>query len=1056
MKRITLLFVCLLFVSASWAQNIQVSGLVTDAADGQPIPGAVVLVKGTKTTAITDADGRYTISAPATASLEFSSMNMITQLIPVQGRTSINVAMEASSRELDELLITALGVSRSEKSVSYSVSQVKEEELTRVGSTSALNALQGKIAGVNISSSSGAPGASSRISIRGYSSIAGSNEPLFVVDGIPVSNQAVQSTGLNNTVDFGNRANDINPNDIETISILKGATASALYGSRAANGVIMITTKKGAQQEPMTIEFVSNTSFSRVGRLPEMQNTFGQGWSGQHDLLENGSWGPKFDGKERVWGHVVDGEQLYKPYVALESNLRDFYETGLMLNNNIAIKGGGEKTTYYASYSNVYNDGVLPTDKDYEKRNTFSFKGSIKGNFLSSAASVNYSNKKISSAGGGQGYTVYNDLLQIPRDLSIVDMKDYKNKFYNIDNFYTPYGIINPYYTLNEYGNTINEDRLFGSFQIGADILPWLNAMVRVGEDYTAYQTKQWTPIISPAPGSPNDGKITNPGSVSEGSGYRSEFSGDIMLSFKPYIGDNFSLNGVAGYNINMRYQSSISMSVTGLDLPNFYNITNSSSTPTVSTNISEQRIIGVFASLDLAYKNYLFLTASARNDWASTLPIDNNSFFYPAVGLSFLFSDAFPSIKEIISYGKLRASYGVTGNAPGAYSLLSTYNSAAIGYPFGSITFPFDGLRAYGLGNTIGNPELKPELTHELEFGADIRFLDNRLGIDVSWYKRNSKNQILTVPIANSSGFGWQFENLGNVENKGWEILVTGTPIRTNNLQWDLSYTFTRNRNKVIELSDLLDEISLGGTTSLGFYAKEGMAMGYFKGAVPEKDPQGRVVVDAKGIPIASTEKDIIGESQSDYAMGLTSNLSFKGLYFSFALDFRKGGLMYSRTADINYFVGNAPQTTYNDRNPFIVPNSVQKVQNYDASGTAIDGQYVYVPNTTPISKENINTYWDAGGVDMDKSFLLDKTMLSLREVAIGYTLPSKWFTGSFVKGIDVSLIGSNLFLWTPDGNRFVDPQVTTFGNGIEADYGEFSTMPTVKRYGFSLKLKF
>jgi TonB-linked SusC/RagA family outer membrane protein len=1064
MKKI-ILQMLLVIASVGFAQaQTRITGKVVDA-EGKPLDVVSISVKEVPTAGtLTDAGGNYTLNVPSGGlTLVFSYMGYVTQEVAIGSRSIIDITLESDATTLESSIVTALGIKRSEKSTSYAVTQIGNEELTKGASISPMTSLQGKIAGVNISSSSGAPGASTRVVLRGYSSISGNNEPLYVVDGVPVSNGMNGATGLNNGTDFGNRFNDININDIESMSVLKGAAASALYGSRAANGIILITTKGGSTKENLSVDFVSNTTFSRVGKLPDMQNEFGQGWSGEYTYIENGSWGPKFDGKQRTWGNIVDGQQQYKPFVGLKSNLRDFYDTGVTLNNSISLHGGTANTTYYASYSNAYDDGVLPGHNDSYQRNNFTLKGSTKGKYFFTSASLNYSNKFVSTAGTGQGYSVYNNVMQIPRDISIVDMKDYvSNKFNNIDNYFTPYGVINPYYTLDKFGNVLNEDHLFGNVQIGVDVLSWLNITARVGEDYSSYYRKEWEPIITPSAGSPNDGSTSNVGAVYEVQARRSELNGDFLVTFKPKLNDKFSLNGIIGYNINMNASKAQSIQVTGLDLPDFYHISNTSSIPIVASTYSRKRLIGVFAQADLAYKNFLYLNVSARNDWSSTLPKDSKSFFYPAVGVSFLFTDVFPSIKKVISYGKLRANYGVTGNDPDPYFSSTPYTSAGFAYPFGGIIYPLDGMRAYGLPNTIGNPSIKPELTHEIEFGGDIRFFDNRLGFDISWYKRNTKNQILQIGIASTTGFYYMNSNIGNVQNKGWEVVVTANPIRTDNWNWSMNYSFTRNRNLVIELTQGLEEVPVGngGTTAIGFFAKKGMALGYYRGSVPETAPDGRIVVNDKGIPVVATDHEIIGESQSKYQMGFSNNLSYKGFYFSFSLDIRKGGVIFSRTADINYFVGHAPNTTYNDRNPFVVPNSVKKYRDYDASGTPkVDDKgepvYRYVTNNTPIPLESIYEFWGQGGFNMDKSFLLSKTMVALREVVIGYTLPAKWFNNKFIKSVDISLVGSNLLLWTPETNRFIDPQVTTFGNDIESEYGEFSAAPTVRRYGFSIKLK-
>ena len=1051
MRKLTFLLACLLLVGVGLvhAQSKSISGKVISVEDGQPIIGATVMVKGTTTGTITNTNGGFTISLPGTAkNLVVSYVGMKT--VEVEARNNMSVSLDTDSQIMDELVVTAIGIKRSQKALSYSVAQVNSAELTKGGDRSALNSLQGKIAGVSISSASGAPGASTRIVLRGYSSIGGSNEPLFVVDGVPINNTAPGSTDLKGSYDFGNRINDINPNDIESVSVLKGASASALYGSRAANGVVLITTKSGSQNDKLKVEIVSNTTFSSPLRIYDTQNIFGQGWSSNHELIENGSWGPKMDGTPRLWGNVVENQQQFKPFAPQKTNLLDFYELGQTYNNSIAISGGKDNSNFYVSYSNIYDDGILPTAVDHYKRNAFTMKGSVKNSFLTTSAQFNYINKKVSASQGGQGYSVYNNLLQIPRDFSIVDMKDYNNRFNNLDNYYTPYSVVNPYYTLAEDGNEINEDKVFGNVKLEANLLKWLKATVQVGEDFSNYQSLAWRAITQPK--GANASGTQEPGSVERTTGYNSELNMDAFFSFTPTLGESFSMNGIAGFNVNARESQSLETSVIGLDLPNFYELTNSSATPTLIPLYSQRRLVGAYFQTDVAYKNFLFLNAGFRNDWSSTLPKNSNSFMYPTLGLSFVLTDAVPETKNIFSFAKLRASYGMTGNDPDAYSLFSVYSKSVVAYPFGELSFPLNGMNGYEVGNTIGNPELKPELTSEIEFGADLRFFDNRLGFDLTYYKRNTTNQILRVPIAHSSGYAFQWMNLGNVQNQGFEVLVNATPIRTKSFEWNTSITFSNNRNKVIELSPLLEKVSLGGLTAMGFYASAGKPLGYYEGTVSAKDPQNRIVVDASGLPIASETKEILGYAQADFMMGLTNNFSYKNLSLSFVIDIRKGGLIYSRTADVNYFVGNAPQTLYNDRNPFIVPNSVQVVPVYDVAGKETGKDYI--ENRTPISAEKVADYWNLGGSGMDNSWLLDKSSLRLREVVIGYSVPKRLLDGKLISALNLSLIGRNLLLFTPVGNRFIDPESTTFGNGLAGEFGEFSTSPSVRNIGFSLKV--
>jgi TonB-linked SusC/RagA family outer membrane protein len=1029
------------------AQNKSVSGTVVDKT-GEPVIGASIAVKGNATTGtVTDVDGKFTLSVPAsTATLVVKYVGYAD--MEIAAKTNVSVILTQDTKALGEVVVTALGLSKGQKAIPYVAASVNSEELTRAGQRSALNALQGKIPGVSITSNSGAPGASSRIVLRGYSSITGNNEPLFVVDGVPISNNASQGTDLYNPVDFGNSINDINPNDIENITILKGAAASALYGSRAANGVVLITTKSGSVKSKISVDYTGSVKFTNYVPVLKYQDKFGQGWSGHFAYDENGSWGPKFDGKDRLWGRVINGQQQYKPFVGQPTNIQDFYQTGVTYNNGIAISGGNDKTVYYVSYSNLHDDGIIPTDVDSYSKNSFNFNGSHKGKYLTVSSNITYNQKAVSAVGGGQGYSVFNNIMQIPRDFSIVDMADYKNPFYDINGYYTQYGIVNPYWTLNEDGNKYNEDHVYGNLKVEIPVYKSLKFTSRLGEDFYTTRIKQWKAIIQPDEWSQNYDGTSDPGSVYVANGYRNELNFDAFLTFNPTFG-NFSLSGLLGTNINSRYSNSQSIDVPGLDLPGFYNVKNTSSTPTVAQTYSQRRLIGLYGQFDLSYKDMIYLTVGARNDWSSTLPKDGNSYFYPATGLSWLFSEMFPSVKSVVSYGKLRANYGVTGNDPTAYVLKSVMVAGLVDMPFGGdVTFPFGGLNAYEVSNTIGNAALRPEMTQEVELGADLRFLDNRIGLDVAVYKRNTKDQIMNVSIPTSTGYGAAYMNLGNVQNQGIEIQAKVTPVKTPDFTWDLGVTFAKNENKVIELlGGVLDEIQIGGYTGTGIFAAAGKPMGYFKTTGVSKTSDGKIIVSANGIPIATSDLQEYGSFQHDYTMGFNTQLNYKGVYLAASFDYRKGGLFFSRTADINDFVGNNIRTAYNDRRPYVVPNSVRETKN-------ANGETVYIENTTPIAIQNINTFYNGGGLEGGAAYLIDKTSFRAREIVLGYHLPKSLYKNTPISNVDVSLIGYNLFLWLPENNTFIDPDVTTFGNTIEGEFGEFSSYPATRSWGISLKV--
>jgi len=1051
MKKLIGLFVFLLFVGSQivTAQSKQITGTVTSADDGLGMPGVSVVVKGTTIGASTDIDGKYSLEANASDVLVYSFVGMVPQEITVGDQTVINIVMETESIGMDEVIVTAIGVTRSQKSLGYAATSVNNEDLTKAAPVSALGGIQGKVAGVNISSASGSPGASTKVILRGYSSITGSNQPLYVVDGTPVDNRAVGEIGATRSTDFGNNANDINPANIESVTILKGASATALYGSRAANGVVMITTKSGKAGK-LKVNYSGSFDISTPLRLPELQNDFGQGWSGHYASNENGSWGPKMDGSIRPWGNVVDNQQLLKPFAAQEDNLKDFYDLGTSLNQSVSISGGTDKATYFLSYNNVDADGIVPTDADSYKRNAINFKGSTTFNKFKASTSMNYVRKNAKAVATGQGSstgaTLFQEIIQTPRDMSIVDMEDYNNKFYNVDNFYTPYAQ-NPYFVLNENGNDFTSDRIYGNIALDYEFNNELSATARVGTDVTNSYLKDWQAIGRPKAGSPNYSRTPDVGGVLEESRHSREINTDLIVKYKKDLNEDFNLNALAGWNVtqsNYRRQSS---SVEELTIPNFYSLSNSPNPATTSTYYQKKRLYGVYAQADLAFRNYLFFTLVARNDWSSTLPSDNNSFFYPGASLGLILTDAIESLKSnTITFAKVRGSWGKTGNDADPYNIFNTLVAGNADGGFGDLVFPLKGVSGFEIANQLGNSALEPEITTEWEFGIDARFFDSRVGIDFAYYSKETDGQILPVDIASTSGFTSKVVNFGKVENKGIELQVSLVPVRTNDFTWDVNWTFSNNRNKVLELPDGLDEYSIYSAYGIEFNAIVGQPIGVFKGHAPLRDPDGNIVVSADtGIPLEG-EKEVYGNAESDFQMGLTNNFKYKNWNLGFSFDYRQGGLMYSYTARLNYFVGNATKTTYNDRNPFIVPGSV--IKNGDGS---------YSENTTAVGKQRINEYWNqTNNKMMSREHVLDKTYVKMRDLTLSYNFTEDMLKKTPFSQLSLTAYGRNLFIWTPKENNFIDPEGSTFGNDLRSEFGEFAGGPSVRSFGLSLKAAF
>jgi TonB-linked SusC/RagA family outer membrane protein len=1068
MKQALLVFTMLMVMfSLAYAQERQVSGRIT-GRDGVPIPFATVQLKGTTSGTTTDQSGNFKLNVTgANPVLIVRNVGFATREITVGQDNTLEITLDQDTKNLSEVVITgALGIARQKRSVGYAATALRNEEINRVSPTGPLDGLKGRVAGADISTLNSQPGASSKIVLRGYSSLTGNVQPLFVVDGAPVTNQQLANrlpppdNTLSNGLDFGNGISDLNPADIESVTVLKGAGATALYGSRAANGVVMITTKKGKSGK-IKVEVNSAATFSKVGVLPEFQNTFGQGWSGHFAYEENGSWGPRMDGKQRLWGAVVDNSQLLKPFSPVEDNMRDFYDLGTEFNNTVSISGGNESSTFLLSLGNVTSDGIIPTTADYLTRNNIGLRASTKYENFTISASLNYikrTSRYVSDLGDERGATVFQEIMQIPRDHVITDSRDYKNKFYDVDNYFTPYAE-NPYYPLFENGNRYYSDRIFGNFELGYKFTPWVNLIWRVGGDITNARLKDWKAINAPKVGSWNAGN--NPagaqrqkdiGYVGEISPNTREYNTDLLLLLSPKINDDLSIDGTVGFNFNERGSRTQFSSIEGLTIPGFYNVSNSSNPPKAATEETLRRLFGLYAQATLNYRNYLFLTLNARNDWSSTLPINSNNFFYPGANASFVLTDVLKTDPKGLSFAKIRAGYGKTGNDAPVYLLNSVLRPGNVATGFGNLTFPISGVSAFSVGNRIGNNNLKPEFTTELEIGGEFRFWDNRIGIDIAYYRRRSDGQILDIDIAPSAGALTRSINFGKIENKGIELAVNLTPFRGDGFNWDLTYTFARNRNEVLDLPQGVDRYLLSSFRDMKFVAIKGQPLGVIEGIGPKLSPDGKIIVNANNGLYVDSQTDIrYGNTQRDFVMGLVNTFSYKGLSLGFNMDYRKGGVMYSNTSELTNFVGNAWRTTYNDRRPFIVPNSVNEI---DEGG----GKFSYVENTTPVDYANYNAYWY---ISSNKGFaygqnIIKRDFFKLRELTLSYALPSRYAQVIRAQQAQITFFGRNLWIWTPDDNLFIDPEIANRGNALTSDWLELGAAPGLRSMGVALKLTF
>lgn len=1055
-----LTLIMVFFVQLIFAQDRVVSGVVSDNL-GLPLPGVNVLIKETKTGVQTDFDGKYAIKVSPNQTLVFSFVGFKEQEVKATS-TSLNIKMVSNAVELEGVVVTALGVKKQKKSLGYATSNVSSRDLTEVNNTNVFESLSGKVAGVDITAPAQV-GASTKVTIRGFNSLDGRG-PLYVIDGTPITNSSSSGTGNTRSFDAGNGISDLDPNNIESMTILKGAAASALYGSRAGQGVIIITTKSAKNKSKISVETSHSAEFSEVARVPHLQNAFGQGWNGKSwsnwggqpgntASNENGSWGPAFNGEIRPWGSIINNAQQIKPYVALEDNFRDFFDQGSLFTNSVRVSGGGENSNFSLSFSDVNADGVVPTNSDSFKRRTFGVNGGVTSDKLSFRASLNYVRKDQNAVNTGQGTdagegnTASQELLQIPRDVSIVDLADYTNNPYNNNsNYFTPYAT-NPYWTLNENKTFIDGNRFYGNTNISYKFNKKLSLSYQIGGDYKIEKVKSYGAIVKFEPNTPQSDGGANEvvGGVTERSIEAIEFDTNLILNYNTAINQDFDVNAMAGFNTNERKGSTLLASITNLDIPNFYELSNSSVKPVVFQNDAMRRSYSAFGSIETSYKNRLFLTITGRNDWTSTLPKGNNSYFYNSASLSGIVVDNASS--KYFNYLKLRAAYAKIANDTNPYQTSSALGQANAALGFGNIILPIGGVNGYEYAANLGNANLVPEITKELEVGLEANFFSKRLSIDASYYDKKTEDLLFGRPLATSTGFQSQTSNILDVTNKGVELVLNVIPVKTENFQWDLTATYTKNKSKVTDIAGDTEKIQLAQNYGVSFNAIVGQPLGVFSTFVPETNADGQYIVDpATGYYVVTEDEQIVGTSQRDFVMGFKNRLSYKNVVLSFGIDWKQGGEMYSYTKRLSHFTGNGIETIYNDRNPFIIPNSV--VDNGDGT---------YSENTTPISFESTTDFYNTqNNPGIEQSHVIDKTFVRLRDVSFTYNFSQKFLKGTGLSGSSISVYGKNLAMWTPDENPYIDPELSTFGDGLLSEQGEFGANPSQRSYGVSLKLTF
>ena len=1069
-KKLTMFLAALLLTAVSAMAQTQVRGTVVSQEDGLPIVGAAVQIVGTSQGTVTNGNGEFQLTVPSSgATLRISYLGM--QTINVTAARTMRIEMLSDNKILNEVVVTALGISREQKTLGYSAQTIDNAQLTEGKVTDVTSALAGKVAGVQINATSGDPGQANSVIIRGISSINGNNQPLYVIDGVPLQSTTRLTQQHQNAI--GGITN-VNPNDIENMTVLKGAAATALYGSRAANGVILITTKSGAKNgaRNFSISYDGSVQFRQVANLPKLQNKFGQGWNGRQTFIENGSWGPEMDGSEQVYGPIWNGQQLIHKYEAAENNIKDFFDTGVSTNHSVALSGvsSDSKMTYYLSYSYTSDNGIIPKDKDTYKRNTIAYRGSYQAtDWFKLSSSVNFTKNNTNTVGQYQGTSMIEGILEFPRDISLVDRKNLNSAFDTPEAWYTPYGITNPYWAIENNYNHQDGKQVFGKIQADIKAMKQLTFTYRFGFDYTDFDFKIGYPQINLDDALIWENYGYPPSSMNQ-DGYvytqyqrNYELNHDFLANWQDkYLDDKLDVNINVGVNMNERYQTWLQGETDGLTFETgFWDLSNGATKTELSESQSKRRLVGLFGDITLGWDDMIYLGLTARNDWSSTLPKEKNSYFYPGATLSWIFTRLIPK-NNILDFGKLRLAYGKTGNDASVYQIYPNYaQSASRGYYGVDLTkFPFNGVNSFQASSTAGSSSLKPEMTTEFEAGLNLAFLNNRINVDFSFYTRTTSDQIFTLPVDPATGYTSMVTNFGEVRNNGVELLVNTTPVRTRDFRWDLGFNFSKNKNKVLSMPASLEGGMVNvnqfsaGNDAVYMRAVEGLPMGELFTYLPQYDEQGRIVVGASGQPLLTDEVQDTGKNvNADWTGGITTALTWKGLTLSAALDIRKGGYMFSRTKNLMQFTGNGEFTTYNDRRPFVIPNSV--VGAYDADGNlTIVGE-----NTTPIylddsSYQNwYNNYgYNLGG----ESYLLDRSFVKLRNVTLSYQLPRQLVRKLQLSDITLSVFANNLFTWTHKSNTFIDPEASADGNDLRGMFGELYSNPSCRVFGFNVGLKF
>jgi len=1040
------LFIALL-VQISFAQERIVTGVVSDNS-GLPIPGVNVLVKGTKLGTQTDFDGKYSIKASPNQTLVFNFVGMKTQEVAASSST-INVKMKDNAVELEGVVVTAFGIKRNPKKLGYSVTSVKASDVTEVAEPDLTRALSGKVAGVNVNFSTGVAGAANQITIRGVNSLVGNTQPLIIVDGIAYSSdQVTSSSQISGGGGYESALSTLDPNDIASINVLKSTAAAALYGSRAMNGVIVVTTKSGSSKtgknQKMSVNVGMGTYYENIANLPDYQNTYGAG-SNFNYANANGSWGPRFDSLATIptWPSLLNAfpDQFGPtvPYVAKPNNVKDLFRTGTVLDKTIGFNYSGQDGNFSVTVSDMRQDGYIPYNS-YD-RTSMSAGGNFKLNDkLTAGANMSFS--KTKQIGGFFGENQFDGASSsFARTLFLARNWDLNLPYTNpvTGGSVTPNGtqFDHPMWSWQHDQIITKTDRMVAGLNLNYKFNDHYSASYRVGVNRYILNRDEIRDIASRA----NNGL----GDLKKDNFINEDIESTFLINVDYKLTDNLSIAGIIGNNVLQNNISRIANEGSQFVLPNIFTFGNVVNIKNLIDERAQKRNVGVFGDVTLNYKDYLFLNATGRNDWSSALPKKNNSYFYPSVSASLIVTDAFKIKSEVLTFAKLRTSFARVGrDADAEFTRIAFLQGNA-----------YHGMPVISNPTALGDQSVQPEFSSEFEIGTDLEFFNKRIVVDFTTYNKKTTNLITPITVPTSSGYQQYNTNAGSIENKGIELGLTLVPVKTENFKWSLYTMFSKNKNKVTELSQGLERIQLDANQVA--YAIPGQAFGVFYGTKFARDANGNYLINPSGGGIIQDpELGIIGDPNADFKVSFTNTFVYKAWTLKSQFDWKQGGDISSST--INSLLGRGVTKDTEDRErTFIIPGYYG-----NNDGTPIlDGSGNQIPNTTQLSMNEMY-FSPAGGNtfginSVDEASIFDGTVFRLREVSLTYDVPSSVLKRTALGKLSFSIIGSNLWYFAPNVPKYTnfDPEATSYGSstlqGIET-----SAAPTARRFGFKVNLTF